>query len=48
MRLLADDPLTGNLCLTGNGSWFVGNMISQMIDCYQQPEQVNIGRGPRH
>jgi len=31
-RLLADDPLTDNLCLTGSGSWFVGNMISQLID----------------
>ncbi len=29
--LLADDPQSGNLCLTGNGSWFVGNMISQLM-----------------
>jgi len=31
-RLLVDDPRTGNLCLTGSGSWFVGNMISQLFD----------------
>lgn len=29
--LLADDPETGHLCLTGNGSWFVGNMISDLV-----------------
>ena len=29
--LLADDPETGNLRLTGNGSWFVGNMISDLV-----------------
>lgn len=28
--LLADDPATGHLRLTGNGSWFVGNMLSQL------------------
>ncbi len=28
--LLAPDPETGNLRLTGNGSWFVGNMISEL------------------
>jgi coproporphyrinogen III oxidase-like Fe-S oxidoreductase len=31
-RLLADELQTGNLYLTGSGSWFVGNMISQLID----------------
>ncbi len=30
LRLLADDPATGTLRLTGNGSWFVGNMLSQL------------------
>jgi coproporphyrinogen III oxidase-like Fe-S oxidoreductase len=30
LRLLADDPATGHLRLTGNGSWFVGNMLSQL------------------
>jgi coproporphyrinogen III oxidase-like Fe-S oxidoreductase len=29
--LLADDPETGHLRLTGNGSWFVGNMISDLV-----------------
>ncbi len=29
--LLAEDPDTGNLRLTGNGSWFVGNMISDLV-----------------
>ncbi|MEJ2736819.1 MAG: hypothetical protein P8189_25185 [Anaerolineae bacterium] len=29
--LLADDPDTGKLRLTGNGSWFVGNMISDLV-----------------
>jgi coproporphyrinogen III oxidase-like Fe-S oxidoreductase len=29
--LVADDPETGNLRLTGNGSWFVGNMISDLV-----------------
>jgi coproporphyrinogen III oxidase-like Fe-S oxidoreductase len=28
--LLTDDPATGHLRLTGNGSWFVGNMLSQL------------------
>lgn len=31
LLLLAKDPQTGNLHLTGNGSWFVGNMISQLM-----------------
>jgi coproporphyrinogen III oxidase-like Fe-S oxidoreductase len=31
-RLLVDDPQTGNLWLTSSGSWFLGNMISQLID----------------
>lgn len=30
LHLLADDPATGHLRLTGNGSWFVGNMLSQL------------------
>jgi coproporphyrinogen III oxidase-like Fe-S oxidoreductase len=30
-RLLAEDPETGELRLTGNGSWFVGNMISELL-----------------
>jgi hypothetical protein len=30
-RLLADDPHSGDLRLTGSGSWFVGNMISQLV-----------------
>jgi hypothetical protein len=30
-RLLAPDPEgSGNLCLTPSGSWFVGNMLSQL------------------
>jgi coproporphyrinogen III oxidase-like Fe-S oxidoreductase len=29
--LLADDPEAGHLRLTGNGSWFVGNMISDLV-----------------
>jgi coproporphyrinogen III oxidase-like Fe-S oxidoreductase len=29
--LLAEDPDTGTLRLTGNGSWFVGNMISDLV-----------------
>jgi hypothetical protein len=28
--LLVGDPGTGNLRLTGNGSWFVGNMLSEL------------------
>jgi coproporphyrinogen III oxidase-like Fe-S oxidoreductase len=38
LRLLGSDPLGGDLHLTGNGSWLVGNMISQMIDRYRQSE----------
>jgi coproporphyrinogen III oxidase-like Fe-S oxidoreductase len=30
--LLENEPETGNLRLTGNGSWFVGNMISDLVD----------------
>jgi coproporphyrinogen III oxidase-like Fe-S oxidoreductase len=30
-RLLAEDPQGGDLQLTGSGSWFVGNMISQLM-----------------
>jgi coproporphyrinogen III oxidase-like Fe-S oxidoreductase len=33
-RLLVEDPGTGNLCLTGSGSWFVGNMISDLLARY--------------
>jgi oxygen-independent coproporphyrinogen-3 oxidase len=33
-RLLVKDPETGNLCLTGSGSWFVGNMISDLLASY--------------
>jgi oxygen-independent coproporphyrinogen-3 oxidase len=36
-RLLVGDPETGNLCLTGNGSWFVGNMISDLLARYVEP-----------
>jgi oxygen-independent coproporphyrinogen-3 oxidase len=33
-RLLVEDPGSGNLSLTGNGSWFVGNMISDLLARY--------------
>jgi coproporphyrinogen III oxidase-like Fe-S oxidoreductase len=33
-RLLVEDPDTGDLRLTGNGSWFVGNMISELISAH--------------
>ena len=36
-RLLLEDPGTGNLCLTGSGSWFVGNMISDLLVRYGEP-----------
>ena len=32
--LLAGDPETGSLRLTGNGSWFVGNMLSELQACH--------------
>jgi oxygen-independent coproporphyrinogen-3 oxidase len=32
LELLGDDPGTEQLRLTGNGSWFVGNMISDLLD----------------
>jgi hypothetical protein len=35
--LVADDRKTGLLRLTGNGSWFVGNMISELLARYSQP-----------
>lgn len=38
-RLLVDDPSTGNLRLTGSGSWFVGNMITHMVDSFQVSER---------
>jgi coproporphyrinogen III oxidase-like Fe-S oxidoreductase len=31
--LLASHPPNGDMRLTGNGSWFVGNMISQLVAC---------------
>jgi oxygen-independent coproporphyrinogen-3 oxidase len=31
LLLLEEDPQTGELCLTGSGSWFVGNMIQQLL-----------------
>ncbi len=34
--LVPDDPKTGLLHLTGNGSWFVGNMISELLFRYSQ------------
>ncbi len=30
-RLLAEDRASGQFLLTGNGSWFAGNMITQML-----------------
>lgn len=32
LRLLADDVPGGELRLTGSGSWFVGNMLSELAD----------------
>jgi coproporphyrinogen III oxidase-like Fe-S oxidoreductase len=31
LLLVADDAKSGNLSLTGSGSWFVGNMLSQLM-----------------
>jgi len=31
-QLLQEDAQTGDLYLTGSGSWFVGNMISELLD----------------
>ena len=30
--LLEEEPATGMLSLTGSGSWFVGNMLSELAD----------------
>ncbi len=32
VQLLTPDPSTDNLILTGSGSWFLGNMISELMD----------------
>jgi coproporphyrinogen III oxidase-like Fe-S oxidoreductase len=34
--LLEKDPTSGSLCLTGSGSWFVGNMLSEMVGAVSQ------------
>jgi coproporphyrinogen III oxidase-like Fe-S oxidoreductase len=36
-RLLVDHVQTSHVHLTGNGSWFVGNMISELMARYPQP-----------
>ncbi|MGD2206567.1 MAG: radical SAM protein [Anaerolineae bacterium] len=38
--LLSEDPRSGQLCLTGNGSWFVGNMISELLDSSESAHGV--------
>jgi coproporphyrinogen III oxidase-like Fe-S oxidoreductase len=35
--LLAPDPATGALRLTGNGSWFLGNMLSHLSAAHPSP-----------
>jgi coproporphyrinogen III oxidase-like Fe-S oxidoreductase len=43
--LLADDPQSGDLRLTGSGSWFVGNMISQLVAHVGADEGKSTGDG---
>lgn len=41
-RLLAPDPEGGTLSLTGSGSWFVGNMISELLDRHRTSREVGV------
>jgi hypothetical protein len=38
--LLSKDPHGDRLCLTGNGSWFVGNMISEIMAVEERNSQA--------
>ncbi|MGQ9600186.1 MAG: radical SAM protein [Anaerolineae bacterium] len=46
-RLLTPDLATGDLILTGSGSWFLGNMISELMDHAEAWEkETEAGRVP--
>jgi coproporphyrinogen III oxidase-like Fe-S oxidoreductase len=38
--LLIEDSQSGDLALTGSGSWFVGNMLSQLAESYVAAEEM--------